>query len=139
PGRYNLRRLEKIASRQNVRRARCLPLPEYELRGTFRVLLPQLRDLVVCLLPFRNRGAPIAEDRLFLLRRALCRGNGKNFTNVLGQRISSCAGGICNRKSEPAEVVVLIVIAVPAPMILGEINRQQGAAGIRDRRVSQEN
>src|SRR6266567_8675712 len=98
----SLRWLEKITSRQNVRLARYLPLPQYELRGTFGVLFPQVRDLVVCLLPFRKRGAPIAEDRLHLLRRALCRWNGKNFANVLGQRIGSCAGGICNRKSEPA-------------------------------------
>ena len=103
------------------------------------MLFPQLRNTFVRFLPFRNRRAPAAENRLDLRRRALVARNGENVANVLGQGVRRRPRGAGNREAKPADVVGLVVVAVPAAMILGEIERQQNVAWIRDGRLRQEN
>ena len=44
----------------------------------------------------------------------------------------------CDREAETAQIVVLVVVAVPTAVILSEVEGQQGAAGIRDWSLSQE-
>src|SRR5690242_2919846 len=102
-------------------------------------MLPPLRKARVRLLPFRDRGAPVAEDRLHLRRRALAAWNGENVANVLGQRVRRCPGSLGDGEPKPPEVVILVVVAVPSSVILGEIKSQQGAARIRDGRRRQKN
>src|SRR5438128_11881822 len=95
------------------------------LRRSFWILFPQLRNAFVRILPFLNRRAPGAENRLGLRRSVLLARNGENVANVLGQRVCGRSRRAGNREAKPAEVVGLVVVAVPPPVILGEIKRRQ--------------
>ena len=120
-------RLQEIAARQKVRVARHLARGQHQLRRAVRMLLPEGLDRVVGLFPFGDRGAPVAEDGGNLRRRALvaagwpeCRGR-----LAAADRPRRSARG--DREAEAAEVVVLIVVAVPAAVVLLEIEGQHGA------------
>ena len=78
--------------------------------------------LSFCRLPFRNRGAPIAEHRLHLLRRALRRRALTRISRTFcGSGSAAASGCIGDRQAEAAQVVVLVVVAVPAAVILRQV------------------
>ena len=79
--------LEKIAPRQDMRVAWLLAGLERELRGPFGMLLPQLFDLGISLLPLGNGCSPVAKHRLDLRRRALIRWDGEKVPHILRQRV----------------------------------------------------
>src|SRR5262249_10279738 len=60
-------------------------------------------------------------------------GDGEDLALRPGQRVGDGAGLAGDRQPEPADVVALVVVAVPAAVVLGEVERQDRAAGEDDR------
>src|SRR5262249_6892348 len=80
-------------------------------------------------LPLRDSGSPIAEDRGSLCRRAFLAWNGEDVANAFGQRIGDHRSGCGSRgDAEPPQVVVHVVVAVPAAVILLQVDVQHSAA-----------
>ena len=52
--------------------------------------------------------------------------DGEDRTDAGGHRVGGCARGIRYRETEAAQVVVLVIVAVPAPVILLYMNHQRG-------------
>src|SRR5262249_35312909 len=116
--RHGFAGLEEIAARQDV----CLPRSpdglEYELRGPFRVLTPKSCYLVVSLFPSGNGRPPVTKERSELGPCALVRWNRQDLANSRRQRIGGRARRARDRQPEPPQIVVLIIVAIPASVVL---------------------
>ena len=74
---------------------------QHQLRGSFRMLPPQVLDPVVRILPFRNRGSPVAEDGLRPAPAcAASSGMDRISRTSLRQRIGDGAGRARDRQPE---------------------------------------
>src|SRR5690606_36147164 len=104
---------------------------ERVLRSSRRMLLPELLDLVVRCLPIRNGSSPVAENRCLFARRPLGRRFSNRGTHRCRERIGLGTLGARHGESEAAQVVVLVVVAVPAAVVLGEAELQSYAACMR--------
>ena len=127
--------LQEVATHEEVGFTRLCAGEQRELGGSLGVLPPQLRNPVVRRLPFRNRRAPVAEYGLGLGRRAPLPRDFDERTHACGERIGGRSRVRGDRETEAAEVIALVVIAVPAAVILHEIEGQDGPLGIGDRRL----
>src|SRR6266478_5455516 len=126
---HGLVRLEPIASLEHVGSARVVARQEREGGRAGWPLFPKRFDFVVGVLKVGDDGAPICEERSGLCRCAALTRDGENIPYSLRQRIGhyrSCVGG--DRQAEPAEIIVHEIIAVPAAMILRELNQENGPA-----------
>ena len=98
------------------------------------MLLPERLDPVVGLLPLGHGRPPVAEDGRRLGRRSACsRGMARISRTLCG---SGSAVGVRrgrDREPEAAQVVVLVVVAVPAAVVLRRVERQDRARRERDR------
>ncbi len=101
--------------------------------AAFGMLPPERFDRVVGLFPLGNRRPPVAEDRGNLGRRPLFPRDRQDLADVLRQRIGRRVRRVGDRQAEAAQIVVLIVVAVPAAVLLAEGKRQHRAAGKGDR------
>ena len=119
PGRDGLARLEEVAALEQVRLARASRVLEHELRRALGMLLPEGLDPVVGLLPLGDGRPPVAEDGG---RSApgvrWSRGIARISRTSRGTRSAAASGRVGHREPEPAEVVVLVVVAVPAAVLL---------------------
>ena len=128
--------LEKIAALQNVSLAMVsAAFRQNQLERSFGVLAPERGDGVVFRLPFRNGGAPVAEYRADLRGRALFTRNAQDFAHILRQRVGHGAGRGGNREANAAQVVVLIIVGVPAPVILLQAKTQNRPVRVGHRLV----
>ena len=138
-GFHQLGRLQEIAACQDVRFPQLSAGCEHQLRGPFGIPSPDFGNLIVFRFPFRNRSAPIAENRLHLKRSALAGRNGEDVAHVLGHRISRGARCVGNGQAELADIIALVVAAVPPAMILRQVNGQDCALGKGNGRRQGEN
>ena len=88
----HLRRLQKIAASENVRLPRLVACCQRELRVSFGMLAPQLRDFFVGFAPLWHSGSPVAEDCGHLRRGALRSRSGEYCAHVPRQRVGNRAG-----------------------------------------------
>src|SRR5579872_1281578 len=95
--------------------------------------LPNLVNRSVRFLPFDDRRAEITEESRALGRRALLARYAERAANVGGKWIGDWIGGRRHRQSESPQVVILVVVAVPAAVILNQVYLQLGPLGKRDR------
>ena len=100
---------------------------------------PQLIDPCVDIGPVLYRRTPIAENLARLLGRAVARGNPKKLPHLRGQRIGGGVRIRRHREPKAPQVMVLIVVAVPAAVLLADVERQDRAARIRDGLGGREN
>ena len=100
---------------------------------------PQGLDAIVGVFPFRNGRSPIAEDECFLGRRPLLAGSGEHVADAPRQRIGLRAGLCRQGQAEAAQIVILVVIAVPATVVLRKMERQNGPLRMGNRFIGQEN
>ena len=80
-----------------------LALLEHQLRRAFGMLLPELLDLVVRLLPFGDRRPPVAEDGVDLGRRPLLARDRQDLADVRRQRVGRRrpARSVTERRNRP--------------------------------------
>src|ERR1700730_2627628 len=109
-------------------RARRLTRFKDKLCRSFRMLFPELLDLLVGFAPLPERSAPITEYRRDLRRAALLARNPQDLADPSRQRVCNGIGSRRHAKSEPAQVVVLVVVAIPATMILPQFKAQNDPA-----------
>ena len=131
-------RLEPVATQQHPRVARFLAGHQRQRRRTARPLLPQRFDLVVGFLPLGNRRPPVREDGGELLGRTLVARKSKNLADSYRHGIGLGVRGGSDRQPEPAEVVVHVVVAVPAAVHLLEVDVQPRATFITKRLLGDE-
>src|SRR5579875_351076 len=127
--------LEKIATLEDVRLTRLLTCLQHQLRRSFRMLLPQCLNAFVGLLPFGDGCAPVTKNGPFLGWRSLRGRDSEEIADVLRQWISLGIGVISEGKAEAAQVVVLVIVAVPTAVVLYQMERQHGTFGETDRFV----
>src|SRR5262245_15557999 len=92
------------------------------------MLLPEGLDSVVGFFPVRDGRPPVAEDRGCLRRCALVARRLEGFADGRRQRIGLDVCGAGYAKPEAAQVVILVVVAVPAAVILREAEFELRAA-----------
>ena len=97
------------------------------------MLFPQCFDSVVGLLPLGNGRSPITEEGPVLVRCPFLFGNRQNLPDPFGQRVGHWILGGRDRKPKTTEIIVLIVVAVPASVSLAEMNGEQCSVGMRNR------
>ena len=108
PGLYCFAGLQEVAAHQQVRLAHLFALGHHQLRRPRRVLTPQRLNLVIGLLPF-GHGRAVAGE---------------------GQRRDRFGiGRVGRRQTEPAQVVVHVVVGVPPAVPLGQEHFQHRAFG----------
>ena len=117
---------------------RRLALYKRKLRRSLRMALPQRFDPPILLLPFGHGRPPIAEQRRRLLGRSFRGRYLHDRAHIRRQRIGNRILGRRHREAEAAQVVVLIVVAVPAAVVLHELEREPHAAGRFERLVERE-
>src|SRR5439155_18948374 len=81
----------------------------------------------------RNRRSPIAKQTCHLDRRALLTRRLKNFANRRWQRIGLGVLGGRNAESKAAQIVVLIVVAIPPAVVLRQLELELRPASKPDR------
>src|SRR4051812_14531138 len=117
--RDGLGRLQPVTAPQEVSFARLFPRQKRQRCRGLWILLPELLDLSIGFFPLRNSAAPIAEHRRYLHRRSLVAWNRQDLSNLLGNRIGfHRAARFRGADAEAAEVIVHVVVAVPAPVRL---------------------
>ena len=84
-------------------------------------------DPAVLFLPFGHGRPPIAEHAIDLLGRSLSGRHLQNRADIARQRIGNGILRRRDREAEAAQVVVLVVVAVPAAVILRELEREPHA------------
>src|SRR5262249_4552237 len=117
-------RFQEITAFQQVRVARFPTALEHKLRRPLGMLPPQFFNLRVAVGPLGDRRAPAAEDGCGLPRRTAGRGNCENIADTLRQGVGHSVCGRGDRQAEPAEIMVLVIVAVPAAVVLGYVKRQ---------------
>src|SRR5687768_14068020 len=110
--------------------ARCLAREQRHGRRAFRVSLPQCLDLSVRVFPVSDCRAPITEHSGDLDRRSLLARDFEDVANFLWHGVGlRSAVGFRGADAEPAEIVVHMVVAVPATVILVQSNTPVSAIG----------
>ena len=118
-------------------RARSFAFAQNELRRRPGVRLPQSFNLGVLRLPVGDRRSPVAEEDILLGGAAHLRRDAQHVAN--GGRHDLFRGGAAgDRQAEPAEVVGLVVVAVPAAVVLGQAKRDPGSGRVVDRLLGNE-
>src|ERR1700731_327229 len=107
--------------------ARVVSLLEHQLRRARRMLLPECFNLIVRRLPLGDRGSPVAEDGRRLGLVALGPRDLQLLAHITGHKVGPGVRSVGHREPEPAQVVALVVVAIPAAMPLGELEGQDGA------------
>ena len=131
-GSHGLRRLEPVAALEDARIAGIVAGHEGEGGRAVGPFLPERFDFVVCGFELRLQRAPIAEDGGDLAGRTLLARNGQDVAHTPGQRVRDRVGGAAHRKAEAAEIVVHVLVAVPAAVIVLEMELQHRAVGEGD-------
>src|SRR5215468_4129101 len=93
------------------------------------MLLPQRFDFLIFFFPFGNRRSPVAEDGCDLSWRTALAGRFKNLPHGRRNRIGLRLGSGRDAEAESPEVVVLVVVAIPAAVILRELELELRPAG----------
>src|SRR5262245_14578964 len=99
------------------------------------MLSPEGLDALVGLLPVGNRRSPVMKDRRFLGRRAPIARDGECVSDALRAWVGLRTGAGGQGNTQPTEIVALVIVAVPAAVVLRQVNGQQRAAGMVDRLV----
>src|SRR5262245_40500847 len=97
------------------------------------MLGPEVFDSRVRVVPFRDGRAEIAEKSVGLGGRGLGAWHRKRATHVGGQRSGSRIGSGRHRQPEAPQIVVLIVVAVPAAVVLDQVHFELDSLGERNR------
>ena len=131
--------LQEVAPHEHVGLARLLPLVEHELGRAFGMLGLEGGDGLVGLLPLGYGGPPVGEDRLLLRGRALVLRQAEGDAHRGGQGIGHRPRSGGDGEAEPPQVVVLVVVAVPAAVVLLQVEIEDRASLVtRDRRLGHE-
>src|SRR5262249_8668815 len=129
----------EVAALEYIGLARFLTGAQDQLRRAFWMLFPKLLDLGVGILPLRDARPPGAENGFFLGGGSALGRHRKQFSHAGWQRIGDGLFVVGHRKAETAEIVVLIVVAVPAAVVLRELECQQANLVEIERLVENEN
>src|SRR5262245_8597456 len=127
---------QKITTPEQVCFSHFITLGVDQLRGAFRILLPQLIYPFICSIPVsyaKDGRPPVAEDCLGLRLRPLLPGDPEDFADSGGQGVCFCIGSSSDGETHPAQIVVLVIITVPPTVVLFEIKSQDCSARIADR------
>src|SRR5438874_10810926 len=132
-------RLEPISTTKKMCFARLFARQQGQRSRAVRIFFPKVIDLCVRLFPIGHCGSPITELGGDLEWRALFSRDFEHVADFLRQRIGfHGATGGSRADAEPAEIVVHMVIAVPAAVILTQADAPEDVIGQRDRFVADE-
>src|SRR5262245_31456989 len=97
------------------------------------MLVPQFFNSCVRVVPISDGRAEVAEERVGLGGGALVARNGKRGADVSRQRVSRWIGDSCDRKTKAPQIMVLIVVAVPAAVVLDQVDFELDSLWERNR------
>src|SRR5262245_57149419 len=110
-----------------MRFPRLATFVQHQLRRAFGMLFPQLGDLPIRFAECGNGGAPVTENGLKLSLRTFFARDRKNLANACGQRVGDGVWRSRDRKPQPSQTVLLVVVVVPPAVFLTEVKRQNRA------------
>ena len=131
--------VEELSSLEPKRRARLITLKRDELSCSDRMLAPECLDAIVGLAPPGYCRPPVAEDTLSLLSGSVLTRCRENVPDRGRHRVRSGTRVRSHGEPEATQIVVLVVVAVPATVLLDELEREPEPFFALERLLENEN
>src|SRR5690242_11412322 len=108
---------------------RLFALGKRQLSCALWMTRPQRIDATIFLLPPGHGRTPVTKYAVDFLSSASARPFVDDRTDIRWQRIRHNIFGVCHGEPEATQIVVLVVVAIPAAVVLDQLEFQPYAAG----------